>query len=321
MTSLTNNKHSQRLVWLLLAMSVLLIGWRFSRAHHLVTRLEATRFAQEHYYTLWTDSNRLADTPQRWQAVNLVERDSDRIALELEGARDMEDEIVDLLGGRLAEAIVLGDISTGASNDLERATKIAHDMVTKYGMSDAIGPVNYSDADEVFLGRDFTSKQNYSEDLASKIDKEVRRIMDAAYDRGKKILEEHRAELDRVAGALLELETLGEEEFEAVYTGASTPAEIAEANGLKAKVRKEKEDREAEERKKREEEESKASQEDKIAEAIKSGKRVAVIDRKGNFEILKDMADEFMKNPDDEDEDEWEDEKEPSSAEDDDKEE
>ena len=93
MTSLTNNKHSQRLVWLLLAMSVLLIGWRFSRAHHLVTRLEATRFAQEHYYTLWTDSNRLADTPQRWQAVNLVERDSDRIALELEGARDMEDEI------------------------------------------------------------------------------------------------------------------------------------------------------------------------------------------------------------------------------------
>ena len=105
---------------------------------------------------------------------------------------DMEDEIVDLLGGRLAESVVLGDISTGASNDLERATKIAHDMVTKYGMSDAIGPVNYSDADEVFLGRDFTSKQNYSEDLASKIDKEVRRIIDEAYARGKKMLEEHR---------------------------------------------------------------------------------------------------------------------------------
>ena len=221
---------------------------------------------------------------------------------------DMEDEIVDLLGGRLAEAIVIGDISTGASNDLERATKIAHDMVTKYGMSEAIGPVNYSDADEVFLGRDFTSKQNYSEDLASKIDKEVRRIMDEAYARGKKILEEHRAELDRVAGALLELETLGEEEFEDVFTGKRTPAEIAEANGIKAKVRKEKEDKEAEERRKKEEEENrKPTRDEQIAEALKQGKRVAFIDKKGNFEILKEMADEFMKGPDDDEfyDDEW----------------
>ncbi len=221
---------------------------------------------------------------------------------------DMEDEIVDLLGGRLAEAIVIGDISTGASNDLERATKIAHDMVTKYGMSEAIGPVNYSDADEVFLGRDFTSKQNYSEDLASKIDKEVRRIMDEAYARGKKILEEHRAELDRVAGALLELETLGEEEFEDVFTGKRTPAEIAEANGIKAKVRKEKEDQEAEERRKKEEEENRQpTRDEQIAEALKQGKRVAFIDKKGNFEILKEMADEFMKGPDDDEffDDEW----------------
>ena len=217
---------------------------------------------------------------------------------------DMEDEIVDLLGGRLAEAIVIGDISTGASNDLERATKIAHDMVTKYGMSDAIGPVNYSDADEVFLGRDFTSKQNYSEDLASKIDKEVRRIMDEAYARGKKILEDHRTELDRVAGALLELETLGDEEFEDVFTGKRTPAEIAEANGIKAKVRKEKEDREAEERRLREEEENREpSRDEVIAEAIKSGKRVAFVDRKGNFEILKEMADEFMSSPEDDEPD------------------
>ncbi len=221
---------------------------------------------------------------------------------------DMEDEIVDLLGGRLAEAIVIGDISTGASNDLERATKIAHDMVTKYGMSEAIGPVNYSDADEVFLGRDFTSKQNYSEDLASKIDKEVRRIMDEAYARGKKILEEHRAELDRVAGALLELETLGEEEFEDVFTGKRTPAEIAEANGIKAKARKEKEDQEAEERRKKEEEENRQpTRDEQIAEALKQGKRVAFIDKKGNFEILKEMADEFMKGPDDDEffDDEW----------------
>ena len=217
---------------------------------------------------------------------------------------DMEDEIVDLLGGRLAEAVVLGDISTGASNDLERATKIAHDMVTKYGMSETIGPVNYSDADEVFLGRDFTSKQNYSEDLASKIDKEVRRIMDEAYARGKKILEEHREELDRVANALLDLETLGEDEFEDIFTGKRTSAEIAEANGLRDKERKEKEEKEAEARRIREEEERKSSEEAKIAEALRSGKRVAFIDKKGNFEILKEMADEFMKNPDDEEEDE-----------------
>ena len=217
---------------------------------------------------------------------------------------DMEDEIVDLLGGRLAEAVVLGDISTGASNDLERATKIAHDMVTKYGMSETIGPVNYSDADEVFLGRDFTSKQNYSEDLASKIDKEVRRIMDEAYARGKKILEEHREELDRVANALLDLETLGEDEFEDIFTGKRTSAEIAEANGLRDKERKEKEEKEAEARRIREEEERKSSEEAKISEALRSGKRVAFIDKKGNFEILKEMADEFMKNPDDEEEDE-----------------
>ena len=219
---------------------------------------------------------------------------------------DMENEIVDLLGGRLAEAIVIGDISTGASNDLEKATKIAHDMVTKYGMSDAIGPVNYSDADEVFLGRDFTSKQNYSEDLASKIDKEVRRIMDESYARGKKILEEHRDELDRVAGALLELETLDAEEFEDVFTGKRTASEIAEANGIKAKIRKEKEEKEAKERKKKEEAEAEASREDKLAEAVRQGKRVAFIDKKGKFEILKDMADEFMSSPfDDDEEDEF----------------
>lgn len=207
---------------------------------------------------------------------------------------DMENEIVDLLGGRLAEAIVLGDISTGASNDLERATKIAHDMVTKYGMTEAIGPVNYSDADEVFLGRDFTSKQNYSEDLASKIDQEVRRIMDAAYERGWKLLEEHRSELDRVANALLELETLDEEEFEAIYTNTRTAEEISEANGIRDKIRKEKEDKEAEERAKREAEAEEEQEKDAIASAIKSGKRVAVMDKKGNFRILKEMADEMF---------------------------
>ena len=185
------------------------------------------------------------------------------------------------------------------------------------------GPILYgseSSSDEVFLGRDFTSKQNYSEDLASKIDKEVRRIIDEAYARGKKMLEEHRTELDRVAGALLELETLDEAEFEAIFTGSKTAAEIAEENGLRAKVRKEKEDKEAEERRKREEEAS--SKEDEIAKALKEGKRVAFVDRKGNFEILRDMADEFMKSGEELDK-EFEDDKdgEPEDSEDEEREE
>ena len=151
----------------------------------------------------------------------------------------------------------------------------------------------------MFLGRDFTSKQNYSEDLASRIDKEVRRIIDEAYARGKKMLEDHREELDRVAGALLELETLDETEFEAIFTGSKTAGEIAEENGLRAKVRKEKEDREAEERRKREEAERASAKEEEISEALKSGKRVAFIDKKGNFEILKEMTEEFMGTPED----------------------
>ncbi len=211
----------------------------------------------------------------------------------------MLDDIVGLLGGRLAEAIALDDISTGASNDLERATKIAHDMVTKYGMSEAIGPVNYSDADEVFLGRDFTSKQNYSEDLASRIDREVRRIMDESYARGEAILKEHRAELERVANALLELETLDADEFEAIYTGTKTTAQIAEENGLEAAARKLREDEEARIRAEREEAEKKAAAENNpITDAIKSGKRVAVIDKKGNFEILKEMFGEELNDKD-----------------------
>ncbi len=212
----------------------------------------------------------------------------------------MLDDIVGLLGGRLAEAIALDDISTGASNDLERATKIAHDMVTKYGMTEAIGPVNYSDADEVFLGRDFTSKQNYSEDLASRIDKEVRRIMDESYARGEEILRAHRAELDRVANALLELETLDGDEFEAIYSNTKTVTQIAEENGLEAAARKLREDEEARLRAEREAAEKKAAEEKKsAAEAIKSGKRVAIVDKKGNFEILKDMLREEM-NPEEE---------------------
>ncbi|MBR7164125.1 MAG: ATP-dependent zinc metalloprotease FtsH [Clostridia bacterium] len=133
----------------------------------------------------------------------------------------MLDEIVTLLGGRTAEKIVLGDISTGASNDIMRSTKIARDMVMKYGMSDTLGPMTFgSDNDEVFLGRSYSQNRDYSEQVASEIDKEVRNIIDAAYKRCEALLSAHRVELDRVAEALIEKEKLTGEEFEAIFSGA-----------------------------------------------------------------------------------------------------
>ena len=162
-----------------------------------------------------------------------------------------------LLGGRVSEALHLDDISTGASNDLERATKLAHDMVAKYGMTEAIGPVNYSDADEVFLGRDFTSKQNFSEELSAKIDTEIRRILDQCYAETESLLREHEAELVRVAEALLMLETIDGEQFEALYTGTKTVEEIRAEVEEETRKREEANKIEAEARAKRREQEAK----------------------------------------------------------------
>ena len=131
---------------------------------------------------------------------------------------EMEESIISLLGGRVAEGLVLNDISTGASNDIERATKIARDMVTKYGMSDTIGTINFgSDQGEVFLGRDFTHTKDYSEETAAAIDKEVKRIIDKAYRRCQEILSEHMDKLHAVAEKLLEKEKIDSEEFDAIF--------------------------------------------------------------------------------------------------------
>ena len=195
---------------------------------------------------------------------------------------DMLDELRHLLGGRVAEALVMGDISTGASNDLERATKIAHDMVAKYGMSESIGPLNYSTADEVFLGRDFTSKQNYSEELASKIDKEVHDIMTKAYADTEQILRDHMDELNRVAEALLEMETLDAEQFEALYSNTSTVEELEAEQKKTNEERAEKERAEAEKKAAKEAEEKRLAEE-KLRDALEKGKRVAVMDEKGNI--------------------------------------
>ena len=135
---------------------------------------------------------------------------------------DMEEYIVRLLGGRVAEKLALDDISTGASNDIERATKIARAMVTTYGMSDELGPMSYgTNEDEVFLGRDFNKIRNYSEEVASKIDNEMRRIIDNAYNKTERLLSENMEKLHNVAQALLEKETISGKEFEMLFDGGT----------------------------------------------------------------------------------------------------
>ncbi len=131
---------------------------------------------------------------------------------------EMREQISSLLGGRVAEAIALGDISTGASNDLDRASRIARNMITKYGMSDNFAPVTYgSEHDEVFLGRDFTTSKTFSESTAAKIDNEVENIINAAYKKAEDILIANRDKLDTVAAILFEKETIDAAEFNAVF--------------------------------------------------------------------------------------------------------
>ena len=140
----------------------------------------------------------------------------------------MTEQIVHLLGGRVAEKLTLNDISTGASNDIERATEIARAMVTKYGFSERLGPVNYSSSDEVFLGKDFSTRKNYSEEMASEIDEEIRTIIEDAFATAEKHLIENIDKLHLIAKTLLEIETLDGEQFEALVTGAKTPAQLVE---------------------------------------------------------------------------------------------
>ena len=141
---------------------------------------------------------------------------------------DMVNMIKHLLGGRVAEELKLDDISTGASNDLERATAIARQMITKYGFSSKLGPVSFSSSDEVFLGKDFSTRQNYSEETASEIDAEIKHILESCYEATTNILKEHDEAFERVAQALLLIETLDGEQFNDLYEGKITPEELAE---------------------------------------------------------------------------------------------
>ncbi|MCC0682990.1 ATP-dependent zinc metalloprotease FtsH [Clostridioides sp. ZZV15-6383] len=167
---------------------------------------------------------------------------------------EMKENIVVLLGGRVAEELVLKDVSTGASNDLERVTATARSMVTKYGMSSKLGPMSFDSDDEVFLGNSFSSKRNYSEEVAFEIDQETKRIVDDAYDKTRSILQENMDRLEYVAQALLIYETLDAKQFvkafnkelplndiENAITEENSPKEIEEQ--LTIKLEKNEEER------------------------------------------------------------------------------
>ena len=151
-------------------------------------------------------------------------------SLFLSTKKELLAQITGLLGGRVAEEIVLGEISTGASNDLEKVTKIAKAMVNQYGMSEAIGPVQYdSDGGNVFLGRDYTSNKSYSDTVAYEIDQEVRRIVNSCYDEARAIITEHRKDLDNIVRALIENETLTKEDLDTIIKyGTLKPEKVEE---------------------------------------------------------------------------------------------
>ena len=131
---------------------------------------------------------------------------------------EMLSRIMVMLGGRVAEQLTMDDISTGASNDIERATATARKMVAKYGMSDVIGPVSYDEGGEVFIGRDFGHAKNYSEKTASDIDAEVKNILTKQYAETEKLLKQNMPKLEAIAAALLEKETIDGDEFEKFFT-------------------------------------------------------------------------------------------------------
>lgn len=134
----------------------------------------------------------------------------------------MEEEIIVLLGGRVAEKIVLDEISTGASNDIERATDLARSMITRYGFSEKLGPIVYGhDNSEVFLGRDYSQGRNYSENVAAEIDGEIRELIDTSYENAKQILLNHRDQLDKVAHYLMEHEKIDGDDFVKLMNGES----------------------------------------------------------------------------------------------------
>ena len=150
--------------------------------------------------------------------ISLPEEDSLHVT-----RNQMREQVISLLGGRVAEQLVFDDISTGASNDLQRATRLAHDMIAKFGMSKQLGPVSFDTGDEVFIGRDYERTKAYSERTGGEIDDEIRRVLEAAYERCAQLLRENREKLDTIAAFLLKKETMSRGQFEACMKGEPIP--------------------------------------------------------------------------------------------------
>ena len=181
----------------------------------LVAYHEAGHAVASHYLETQDDVHQISIIPRGMAGGYTMYRPSEDKSFMSKS--EMEEQLISLLGGRVAEAIILKDISTGASNDIERASKIARSMVTKYGMSEKLGAITFgSGQEEVFLGRDFTQQKNFSEETSGKIDEEVKRIIDTAYQKTVDILNEHVDKLHAVAGVLLEKEKIDGEEFEQI---------------------------------------------------------------------------------------------------------
>lgn len=199
---------------------------------------------------------------------------------------ELFDKITGLLGGRVAEEIVFGEVSTGAHNDFQRATNIAHKMITEYGMSDKIGPVQFSSGDggNVFLGRDLQTNQTYSEKIAYEIDKEIQNFINYCYERAKKILTEHREQLELIAQTLLEVETLDRRQIESLFHHGVLPEEEEKAADEDVKVNiHSKDEEEAEEKVGKSFEEVKKEVEEKREE-----------EEKGDFEQKRHIDDPIM---------------------------
>ena len=212
--------------------------------------------------------------------------------------QELKEKIAELLGGRAAEEIIFGDISGGASNDIERATAIARKMVTKLGMSDTLGPIKYGSdhSDEVFLGRDFSSTPNYSEEIAAKIDAEIHAIISAAYENAKNILRENIDKLHFVSEFLVRNELMDGDQFDAAMKDGATMEEIEQIAADKQEKRR----IENEERAKRNAEKEKEKQEKEEAEKLANEEaRKKELENKYNSTWFTSPAEEDPKKKDD----------------------
>ena len=190
---------------------------RSEKENRLVAYHEAGHAVVSHYLTTQDPVHQISIVPRVMAGGYTMYRPTEDKSFM--SKTEMEENIVSLLGGRVAEALILNDVSTGASNDIERATKIARSMVTQYGMSDRIGTITLGQGqEEVFLGRDLAHAKEYSEETAAVIDEETKRIVDTGYNRAKQILSDNIDKLHKVAGVLLEKEKIEADEFEAIFS-------------------------------------------------------------------------------------------------------